>query len=205
MSYSTYLGGGYRDVSKAIAVDGDGSVYLTGYAESGFPTKNAYQATMRGEEDIFVAVLGSDRIDLSTSRKQVSPATIAPTDTVTHTLSYTITLANTGNLTATAASLTDTLPTSLVLTGGPICSSGACAYNAGDHTITWTGGLTPTAAANITYTGQVSVTIGTTETIYFVNTAQVDDGVNAPFALTARSAVNPIYLFLPIVLRSYAP
>jgi len=47
------------------------------------------------------------------------------------------------------------------------------------------------------------VTIGTTETIYFVNTAQVDDGVNAPFALTARSAVNPIYVYLPLILRNY--
>jgi hypothetical protein len=91
------------------------------------------------------------------------------------------------------------------LTSGPTCSGGACGYNAGDHTITWTGSLTPAAAVTITYAGQVSVPIGTQDTICFVNTALVDDGASAPFTLTARSVVNPHYIYLPLVLRPFAP
>lgn len=87
---------------------------------------------------------------VSTSSKQVSPTVIEPTGSVTHTLSYTVTLVNTGNPTATAAILTDTLPSSLTLTTGPTCSSGACAYNAGDYTVTWMGSLTPAAMVTST-------------------------------------------------------
>jgi hypothetical protein len=101
--------------------------------------------------------------------------------------------------------LTDTLPISLTLTTGPTCSGGACVYNTGDHTITWMGNLTPTTVVTVIYAGSVSVPVGTTDTIHFVNTAQVDDGVNAPFTLTARSTVNPRYIYLPAVLHSFAP
>jgi hypothetical protein len=55
--YSTYLGGGYRDVGFDMASDGRGSAYVTGYTESyNFPTANPYQ-TNQGGIDIFVSKL----------------------------------------------------------------------------------------------------------------------------------------------------
>jgi uncharacterized repeat protein (TIGR01451 family) len=202
--YSTYLGGSDDDYGQGIAVNGSGYTFVAGYTESSdFPTQNGYQGD-QSATDGFVIVLDKSRPDLSTSSKQVSPTVIEPTGTLRHPLSYTITLVNTGNLTATA-SLTDSLSISLTLTSGPTCSGGACGYNAGDHTITWTGSLTPAAAVTITYAGQVSVPIGTGDTICFVNTALVDDGASAPFTLTARSVVNPHYIYLPLVLRPFAP
>ncbi len=202
--YSTYLGGNGSDGGTDIALDGAGNAYVSGMTTSTefFDTKNPYQATNAGQVDAFVVVLGPERSDLSTSSKQVSPTTIVPTGTVTHTLLYTITLVNTGSLTATTAYLTDTLPVSLTLTVTPACpGGGTCAYNAPNHTVTWTGSLTPSASVVVTYAGLVNVPIGTADTFYFVNTARVDDGTNAPTTLMARSAVNPQDSYLPIIRK----
>jgi hypothetical protein len=62
--YSTYLGGTYDssrgpeqipDYGQGIAVDANGSAYVTGYTGTlDFPTKNAFQATLKGFADAFV-------------------------------------------------------------------------------------------------------------------------------------------------------
>ncbi len=58
LSYSTYLGGSTYDVGRGIAVDGSGSAYVTGFAQStNFPTQSAYQATIQGSQDAFVTKL----------------------------------------------------------------------------------------------------------------------------------------------------
>ncbi len=55
--YSTYLGGYDRDYARAIAVDGSGSVYITGETYStNFPTVDPYQ-TDSDSNDVFVAKL----------------------------------------------------------------------------------------------------------------------------------------------------
>jgi uncharacterized protein (TIGR03437 family) len=56
--YSTYLGGTRADDGRAIAVDGFGDAYVTGYTLSAdFPSVNALQPTYGGSGDAFVAKL----------------------------------------------------------------------------------------------------------------------------------------------------
>ncbi|MFQ5859801.1 MAG: SBBP repeat-containing protein, partial [Anaerolineae bacterium] len=56
--YSTYLGGSSGDVAYAIAVDGDGSAYVTGPASTDFPTTpGSFQTEHAGGTDAFVAKL----------------------------------------------------------------------------------------------------------------------------------------------------
>jgi uncharacterized repeat protein (TIGR01451 family) len=215
LRYSTYLGGSDESTNEwdngtDIAVDEMGNVYVVGLTSSAdFPiTQNAYQGTHGGGgRDGFVAKFDlGEYPDLSASSKRVSPTTLEPPGTLLlNTLHYTITLSNTGPLTATAARLTDTLPLSLTLATSPVCSDGACGYIASSHLITWTGSLAPEALTTITYTGWVSAVIGPGEAIFIVNSAQVNDGVNAPFTLAAWVAVNPRVVYLPSVMRSFAP
>src|SRR5205807_1618942 len=54
--YSTYLGGTADDFGQGIAVDNEGSAYITGATFStNFPVLNALQATNNGGIDAFVA------------------------------------------------------------------------------------------------------------------------------------------------------
>lgn len=53
--YSTYLGGTSSEDGLDIAVDSNGSAYVTGVTySSDFPLVNAYQSTLRGSSDAFV-------------------------------------------------------------------------------------------------------------------------------------------------------
>jgi hypothetical protein len=58
--YSTYLGGSGQDAPGAIAVDPSGNAYITGFTLSAnFPTTaGAFQSTLDGGSDAFVAKLG---------------------------------------------------------------------------------------------------------------------------------------------------
>jgi hypothetical protein len=58
LGYSTYLGGSGTQVAYGIAVDSNGSAYMTGYNYGGnFPTANPLQAQNAGYYDAFVSVL----------------------------------------------------------------------------------------------------------------------------------------------------
>ncbi len=60
--YSTYLGGGNGEGGYAIAIDGSGNVYITGYTySSDFPvTPGAFDTTYNGNANVFVTRLNTD-------------------------------------------------------------------------------------------------------------------------------------------------
>ncbi|KAF0244017.1 MAG: beta-propeller repeat-containing protein [bacterium] len=59
--YSTYLGGKAQDASLAMAIDKDGTVYLTGSSiSSDFPTTNAFQRVSGGNSDAFLVKITND-------------------------------------------------------------------------------------------------------------------------------------------------
>lgn len=64
--YATYLGGSDYDYASAIATDSDGAVYLTGRTwSSDFPTTyGAFDRTLGGQSDAFIARLAADGTDL---------------------------------------------------------------------------------------------------------------------------------------------
>jgi Beta-propeller repeat len=60
VSYATYLGGTAEDDGHAIAVDGNGSAWVTGQTKStDFPSKNPLYTTNKGGSDVFVTELSS--------------------------------------------------------------------------------------------------------------------------------------------------
>lgn len=59
--YSTFIGGSDFEAAEAIAIDGNGAAYLTGFTQStDFPTITPYQPTLNGNTDIFISVLAAD-------------------------------------------------------------------------------------------------------------------------------------------------
>jgi hypothetical protein len=59
--YSTYLGGGGRDIANGIVVDSAGNAYVTGQTYStNFPTQNPFQGVFGGYVDAFVTKLSPD-------------------------------------------------------------------------------------------------------------------------------------------------
>jgi|GEM_PF-693842 len=67
--YSTFLGGTDHDVGRAIAVDGSGYAYVTGWTwSSGYPTTaGAYDRIFTGLEDIFVTKVSTNGTSLAYS------------------------------------------------------------------------------------------------------------------------------------------
>jgi hypothetical protein len=58
LSYSTFLGGSSQEYSRSIAVDNQGSAYVTGFTQSSnFPAANPYDDTINSTTDAFVSKL----------------------------------------------------------------------------------------------------------------------------------------------------
>src|SRR5262249_28992687 len=66
LAYSTFVGGSYDEVGKAIAVDGKGAAYVTGYTRSNdFPTTaGAFQTIHNGDFDVIAVKVNPYGTDL---------------------------------------------------------------------------------------------------------------------------------------------
>lgn len=61
-TYSTYIGGSSTDEALAVAVDGSGAFYVTGFTwSSNFPLRNAYDNSKGGTVDAFVLKINPAR------------------------------------------------------------------------------------------------------------------------------------------------
>jgi hypothetical protein len=61
IGYSTWLGGRHDDEATAVAIGPDGDAYLTGYAQSGYPTTPGVFSRTAQDEDVFVTRLDPDK------------------------------------------------------------------------------------------------------------------------------------------------
>jgi hypothetical protein len=69
LRYSSYFGGNYSEQGNGIAVDDDGSAFVTGYTtSSNFPLLGAYQTVRKGNLDVFVMRVDTNLSGLSSLR-----------------------------------------------------------------------------------------------------------------------------------------
>ena len=98
--YSTYLGGSLGEQAQALAIDGAGNAYITGYTISeDYPTTlGAFDTTYNGFSDAFVAKISTETSTTPTPIANVSPTSINFGSHPVNTSSapQTITVTNTG-------------------------------------------------------------------------------------------------------------
>jgi uncharacterized repeat protein (TIGR01451 family) len=108
--FSTYFGGTSNDNGLGIALDSSQNIYVVGFTNSAnFPTLNPLQATSGGTSDVFVAKLRPATDVEVTVNDSPDPVNFG------NNLTYTITVKNNGEITATGVTLTDTLPAGAAL------------------------------------------------------------------------------------------
>ena len=191
--YSTYLGGSDDDDGIGIAVDSSQNVYVIGGTSSNdFPRVNALQPNFGGFIDVFIAKL-RPAPDLSvTMTDSPDPVNFGSN------LTYTITVRNNGDLTATGVNLSDTLPAgSTFVSATP--TQGTCT---GTSTVNCAiGTLNPGAQAVVTLvikppavrtaTNTATATLVQTDTNPANNTATVETLVDfADISIAKRAAQN---------------
>ncbi len=139
--YSTYLGGsGGTGDSRDIAVDAEGSSYITGFTDSDdFPvTENAFQPEIAGGTDAFIAKI-SEAADLTITKTDVPDPVIIKNSICASTcggclskkfnkLTYTLTVTNNNLDTATGVTVTDDLPPGIKLVS-VTPSQGSCSIS----------------------------------------------------------------------------
>ena len=145
----------------------------------------------------FTTVLTEPAPVLVTSHKVAVPRIFAPGQTV----SYTILVANTGNLTANAT-LNDTPPSSMrVLTDSLIATTGLTLINP-DNVIHWAGTVPPGDAIRVTYT--LSSTAATPLGVLLTNTVEITGGVAALFR-RQTAIVQAHVVWLPLIIQEWEP
>jgi len=117
--------------------------------------------------------------DLTASTKMVDKTTARPDEMLT----YTIVLENDGEVDATAASLSDPIPTHTTYISGTV--TGGATYNPATDAIEWSG--TVAIATPVTITFQVQLDSPLPDGTVILNRVTVRDGVNPPFDKVQRT------------------
>lgn len=148
------------DFSFSASVDAESTTYEDSFVvyESGGNTVTS------------TVVLNQAIIDLSNSSKLVDNEEI----TVGSILNYTLTIENSGNVTATNAMLTDTLPLDLLYQANSLMvTPDVGTYGYSEGTISWNGDLAPDEVVTLEFSAIVD------------NTASVDDVITNEMTVTA--------------------
>ncbi len=143
---STFLGGTNHDGGRGIALNSSQNVYVVGTTSSiDFPVQNPLQPSFGGGSDVFIAKLAPAPDVVVKMSDSPDPLSFGSN------LTYTITVTNNGELTATGVTLTDTLPAGATFVSAN-SSAGTCS-----GTTTVTCGL-GTLSAGTTVTVTIVVT-----------------------------------------------
>jgi len=148
---STFLGGTNHDGGRGIVLNSSQNVYVVGATSSiDFPVQNPLQPSFGGGSDVFIAKLAPAPDVAVTMSDSPDPLSFGSN------LTYTITVTNNGELTATGVTLTDTLPAGATFVSAN-SSAGTCS---GTTTVTCgLGTLTP--GTTVTVTIVVTPPVGT--------------------------------------------
>jgi uncharacterized repeat protein (TIGR01451 family) len=128
-------------------------------------------------------------VDLSASRKAIDP----PAASVSETVTYTISLINTGTFTATAT-ITDPLPGSITYFSGSSTVDGVPIelYDSASKSIKWTGAVPAGHTVSVRFKATLNVPNDSV-----INLVTIDDGAGS----ILRRAVGGRRVYLPVILR----
>jgi len=194
--YSTFFGGFAPDEGHGIAVDGKGSVYVTGFTFSAdFPTVNPLQPGHGGSFlDAFVAKFSESNITADLSLAMVGSADLTGAQ-----ITYTITITNNGPDDAPRVSLDDLLPQFGATFVSAVSTQGTCA-RMNQRVSCSIGTLATGAAASvvivITYNAQI---------VPLINKARVNSGSANDPDISNNSAALDFSEFAPLPLQVSIP
>jgi uncharacterized repeat protein (TIGR01451 family) len=123
-----------------------------------------------------------------------------PAATAGDVLTYLLTLDNPSTpVVLPGVRVTDTIPAHLTYVQGSLSASSG-AWDEADGVITWAGAVSGAAPVTVTFQTTVDPVTGP---LAIVNRAVLDDGVGITRTIQALAVIDPLFCYLPVVLRSH--